>query len=287
MGYGTFSESSYNSSRAVRSSSGISDFHHSETTRRVHESLDPKRISKKGFGLLESRDSVEHPISTPVILTFDVTGSNINNARTAQQKLPLLMAQLEAVCENPQIAIWANDDVFSMGEQAIQMGEFESDNRIDDTIRNVYLSGRGGSNAGESYDLLVYAAARKVITDSLVKRNQKGYMFLYADEPFFDAVTRDAVQTVFGDDLQADIPMANIIAEAKSKWDIFVIWPMTGFHNARTQYVQLFGEECVETLQDPAMLCEKVASIIARCEATRQPTVASVTEDSHFVDRVV
>lgn len=267
MGGGRFSEESYVRSTSVRRSSGVSDFAYTETASQVHETLNPHRIRTKPFGLLESRDSVEHPESTPVIITFDVTGSNYNNAKVAQQKLPELMAKLAAVVDNPQVAVWANDDIYSVGPNAIQLGEFESDNRIDDTIRNIWLTGKGGGNQGESYDLLVYAAARKVVTDSFEKRHKKGYMFLYADEPFFTEVTAASIRTVFGDSAEADIPIASIIAEAQQKWNIFVLWPMNGFAHARAQYVTLFGADHVESLQDPNLLCDKVASVVAAQEA--------------------
>lgn len=266
MGHGTFQDNDYQSSRATRAAAGIDDFEYTKHATRIHELLDPARINKKPAGILESRDSVEHPISTPIILTFDVTGSNIHNAKIAQKRLPELMAKVAASCENPQIAIWANDDVKVQGNNSIQVGEFESDIRIDETIRNIWLTSDGGGNGGESYDLLLYAASRKTVTDSLEKRNKKGYMFLYADELFFTHVSKHAVELVFQDTIEADIPIATMVFEAKKKWNIFVLWPSNGYSEARAQYVTLFGEDNVEDLEGPNMLCEKVASIVAREE---------------------
>lgn len=284
MGHGSFRDEDYHSSRVARSNAGKADFEYTETATKVHPSLDPKRIPAKPFGMLESRDSVEHPISTPVILTFDVTGSNFRNAAIAQKNLPKLMAALSTACENPQIAIWANDDVKSAcGVNSIQLGEFESDIRIDETIRNIWLTGNGGGNGGESYDLLLYAAARKTITDSMEKRNKKGYMFLYADEPFFDEVAAADVRIIFDDVSEADIPIADMIAEVRQKWEVYVIWPRNGYVNAREQYVTLFGDEFVEDLQSPELLCEKVASIVSRREQEMQNNaeLAVVGDDYH------
>lgn len=280
MGEGRFSEVVYNESTATRRSTGVRDFEYTETAKKIHNSLDPKRILNKPFGLLESRDSAGNPESTPIIITFDVTGSNRANAVIAQKKLPDLMAKLQAVLENPQVAVWANDDVNYVGTNGIQLGEFESDNRIDDSIRNIWITGKGGNNDGESYELLLYAAARKVITDSMEKRGKKGYMFLYADEPFFTSVSSAQINDIFNDTTQADIQIADIIAEAKQKWNIFLLWPSNGYIHARSQYVSLFGEGNVETLQDPNMLCDKIASIVSREEEAFQTTVAYAAADS-------
>jgi (2Fe-2S) ferredoxin len=283
MGNGRFDETEYHSTRVIRAVKGIADFAYTQSAKHVHPDLDPTRIRNKPFKVLESCDSVEHPMSTAIIITSDVTGSNINNARVVQQKLPELMAKVTTVCDNPQIAIWANDDVTVMGRNAIQLGEFESDNRIDDSIRNLWLTGRGGANSGESYDLLIYAAARKTRTDCFDKRGKKGYMFLYADEPFFHEVDATAVNEIFGDQLQSNIPIDDIVAEAQRKWNIFVLWPMTGFQNARDQYEELFGVDNVRTSQSPEQLCDLVASIIAQ-EEQKQPQL--VMADDDYVERI-
>lgn len=287
MGYGTFSEESYVSSRALRSSTGEKDFAYSEVaakTHEVHESLNPRRINKKKIKFLESRDN-EGRTSTPILITKDVTGSNYRNAVVVQAKLPELMQKLMAVCQNPQIAVWSNDDYYSVGKNCIQMSEFESDNRIDDSIRNLWLTSQGGSNAGESYDLLLYGAARKTVTDSMEKRGKRGYMFMYADEPIFAKVDADQVKSVFDDGLQSDIPIEEIVAEAQQKWDITVLFPSnTGESRARSQYVKLFGAQNVIDLDDPEDFCDQVAATIAEKE-TAGATAAAAAADADVYSR--
>jgi hypothetical protein len=163
--------------------------------------------------------------------------------------------------------VWSNDDYYSVGKNCIQMSEFESDNKIDDSIRNLWLTSQGGSNHGESYDLLLYAAARKTVTDSLEKRGKRGYMFMYADEPIFDEVDRHQVKDVFDDGLQANIPIAEIVAEVMLKWDITVLFPSnSGQTRARSQYVKLFGAQHVVDLSDPENFCDAVANIVSEKE---------------------
>jgi len=280
IGGGTFSEASYGTARALRSKSGVKDFAYTEEaekTQKVNQMLDPLRINKKAMGVLESCDSTEHPESLPVILTFDVTGSNYSNAVIAQKELPTLMARLLKVIPNPQVAVWSNDDYLTSGPSCIQVSDFESDNRIDDSIRATWLIGRGGSNPGESYDLLLYCAARKTKLDSLDKRGKKGYMFLYADEPVFSKVSAKHVEYVFDDHIQADIPIEEIVKEVQAKYHLMFLWPTSGQTEAREQYVKLVGDNNVITVQSPKHLIEVVASEMEKAEATDKEKASTAT----------
>ncbi len=115
---------------------------------------------------------------------------------------------------------------------------------------------------GESYDLMLYAAAKKTVLDCLEVRNKKGYLFMYADEPFFDQVDKDQVKAVFGDEIAKDIPIKTIIKNVQEMYNVFIIWPDGGYIQAREQYVKLFGKENVLTLQDPNLICELIGSVV-------------------------
>lgn len=232
-------------------------------THKIHPNLDPLRINRKPAGILESRDSAEHPQSNAVMVCFDVTGSNIKNAIKAQKKLPNLMELLTKYLPDPQVAVAANDDFNYVGRNCIQISDYESDIRIDEHIRNVWLVGQGGGNSGESYDLLMYAAARKTALDCFERRNRKGYFFMYADEPIFNQVDRHQVKEVFNDDIPTDIPIAAMIQELGEHYYPFVFWPSNSpLTGSRDQYVQLFGEDAVFTLQHPDLICELIGSIV-------------------------
>lgn len=266
MGGGAWDTGAYHSSKSTRAESGVADFSYTQNATSVHDNLDPKRINKKPFGKLESRDSADHPASNPVLVCFDVTGSNIDRAVDVQKKLPTLMELLGKYLSDPQVAVAANDDYRVVRTNAIQISDFESDNRVDDHIRNIFLVGNGGGNNGESYDLLLYAAARKMVLDSVEKRGKKGYMFLYADELIFPHVIKREVADIFADKIEADIPIAEIIEEARRNFNIFVIWPRGGEDRAHDQYKMLFGEENVLVSQHPNLLCELIASTVALYE---------------------
>jgi hypothetical protein len=280
MGGGRWDSTTYHSTRTDRASKGVADFAYTavaDKTQQVHENLDPKRISKKPFQKLESRDSVEHPESNAVLVCFDVTGSNKTRAIDAQAKLPALMEMLNKYLSDPQVAIACNDDYLVTRTNSVQISDFESDIRIDEHIRNAWLVGNGGGNNMESYDLLLFAAARKTIIDCFEVRGKKGYLFMYADERFYPMVRAAEVNDVFGDSLEADISIEKIIDEVKEKYNVYILWPQGGYVDAREQHVQLFGESNVITLQHPNQICELIASVI--CLNEKKATSEEVVND--------
>jgi len=270
MGGGRWDSTSYRSAATMRSSKGIADFEYSQKATQdtpIHPNLDPTRIRNKPFAKLESRDSIEHPNSKAIFVGIDVTGSNHANAIIAQKKLPNLMDLLKKYLDDPQILMAANDDYYEVGpSRAIQISDFESDNRIDEHTRNIILVGQGGGNDGESYDLLLYAAAHKTVIDCYENRGERGYLFLYADEPIFKTHDPSQVKAVFGDDPPQTRMIEDTIAAVKKMYNVFILWPTKGYRHAREQYVKLFGEQCVVDLQNPAMICEMIGSLIGFTE---------------------
>jgi hypothetical protein len=165
MGGGRWDSTTYHSTRTDRASKGVADFAYTsvaDKTQKVHENLDPKRISKKPFQKLESRDSVEHPESNAVLVCFDVTGSNKTRAIDAQAKLPALMEMLNKYLSDPQVAIACNDDYLVTGTNSVQISDFESDIRIDEHIRNAWLVGNGG---GQQHGVVRPVAIRRGAQD--------------------------------------------------------------------------------------------------------------------------
>ena len=266
MGGGSWDTGFYASASATRAATGKKDFAYTATATTVHPSLNPIRIKDKIHAVLESRDSDDHPNTLPVLMCFDVTGSNRDRAVVAQKRLPTLMDLLGKYVPDVHVAVAANDDYATSDKSCIQISEFEADNRLDDHIRNIWLIGAGGGNQGESYDLLLYAAARKVKSDSMEKRNKKGYLFLYADERIFDYVDKIQVMDVFGDTIEKNIPIAEMIEEVRKSWNIFILSPDRDYQGSKEQYKNLFGEESVIESQDPNLICELVASIVGLYE---------------------
>lgn len=273
MGSGRWDTDVYIDAHKTRVSSGIPAFHHSQTSSTIHKDLDPKRIKDKVGGMLESRDSVDHPESNSVFVTFDVTGSNIHCAEKAQIALAKMMDLLPNYLSDPQLAFGANDDIHAVGaDLCTQVSEFESDNRIDESLRLIKLTGNGGGNSQESYDFLLFIAARLMAMDCVEVRGKKGYMFMYADEPFPTMLMKDEVRKVFGVEISEDMRIETLIEEVQEKFHLFALWPATSSYvNSRKQYEKLLGEEHVFILESPEQISEAICGIIAVTESKATP----------------
>src|SRR5919107_436434 len=145
---------------------------------RVHQTLDPH-----GMDLRESRDSAEHPTSNAIVIGLDVTGSMHRVVRGIHADLPRLHELLLAhrCVPDPQILFAAVGDA-TCDTVPLQVGQFESDNRMDQHLEHMVLEGGGGGQKTESYELMLYVAARHTLTDCWEKRQRKGYLFMIGDE---------------------------------------------------------------------------------------------------------
>ena len=159
---------------AARAPSRYSD----SGARSVHPDLDPFDVGRR-----ESRDSDEHPQSLAIAVLFDVTGSMGGVPRTLQKKLPKLLGLLKdsGYVSDPQLMFGAIGDA-TCDRAPLQVGQFESDNRMDGDLERILLEGGGGGQKTESYELAMYFMARHTATDCFEKRGKRGYLFIIGDE---------------------------------------------------------------------------------------------------------
>ena len=131
----------------------------------MHPTLDPY-----GLTVRESRDSAEHPDSNPILISLDVTGSMGAVVRGIHRDLPHLHELLlgHKYIPHPQILFAAVGDA-TCDRVPLQVGQFESDNRMDQNLENMILEGGGGGQKTESYELAMYVAARHTATRLLGK----------------------------------------------------------------------------------------------------------------------
>jgi hypothetical protein len=180
--------------------------------------FDPKNIKVR-----ESFDSPEFPLSTPVAIGLDVTGS--------MGRIPhnLITDGLGRMVEDilnkkpvtdPQLMFMAIGD--SKNDQApLQATQFETDIRIAEQLKNLWLEGNGGGNYGESYHLAWYFLARKADIDSYKKRGVKGILLTVGDENIHQVLTKQEIERVFGDSVAADISSEELLQMVEQRFDVY------------------------------------------------------------------
>lgn len=290
MGGSYYSRDDYSVRASVRSSTardkGIpladavfaysADIHSGKTAAVVHASLNPFKVVR------ESRDSDAHPISVPISVFLDTTGSMADVPRMIQEKLSHLMGCFlddkasgkKYLGEGyPAIMIGAVDDYDAMtgkGEGCLQAGQFESGIEIDDNLTNLWLTRRGGGTYQESYELGMYFLANKTKHDHWDKRNRKGYAFFIGDEHAYDVVDAGQIKNILGDVLQSDVRTTDVIKQLKERYHVFFVIPnMTQYYNdvnLEKYWVGLLGQQNVLKLDDPGKICELIAGAVALCE---------------------
>ena len=277
MGSGLWTSDVYEEYERLRAARGESAFAYDAATRKrsrdewaVHPSLDPQWRNKRGDRIRESRDSVEHPAATPIAVMFDVTGSMGGIPVVLQKKLPQLLGLLlrKAYVPDPQILFGAVGDA-TCDRVPLQVGQFESDNRMDTNLESLVLEGGGGGHITESYELAMYFLARHTVIDAWEKRRKKGYAFFIGDECAYAAVKRNEVARLIGDQLTDDIPVPHLVAELRERYHLFYILPKGAAHGGERKILDfwhgLLGQNVLE-LDEPEAVCETIALAIGLSE---------------------
>jgi hypothetical protein len=259
MGSGRWSTNVYDAAARFRAATGASAFAYSDSgAGRTHPDLDPH-----GVPVRESRDSAEHPHSVAIAVLFDVTGSMRAVPRVLQAKLPQLLGLLlrKGYAADPQIMFGAIGDA-TCDRAPLQVGQFESDNRMDDDLGRILLEGGGGGQKTESYELALYFMARHTETDCYGKRGRRGYLFIIGDEMAYSRVKPAEVRQVIGDELGQPLPVAELAAEVTAKWDTYYILPAGASYVGDAQVLgfwrDLLGQNVIE-LSDLDAVCETIA----------------------------
>mgnify|MGYP001268947544 CR=1 FL=1 len=274
MGSGRWSTNVYDEYNRLRAASGkgVFDFNDAMHRRkrsgwRVHDALDPKNVKFR-----ESRESDEHPNPTSIVVMFDVTGSMGSIPVSLQTKLPELLGLLlrKGYVPDPQIMFGAVGDA-TCDRIPLQVGQFESDNRMDQNLENIFLEGGGGGQRTESYELAMYFVARHTDIDCWKKHGRKGYLFIIGDEMAYPEVNRREVKAVIGDGLQQDIPTESIVRELRERYHVFYILPQGASYGGDPKILgfwrKLLGQNVLE-LEDSEAVCETIALAIGMTEGT-------------------
>jgi hypothetical protein len=260
MGSGIWSTDVYDAADRYRRATGVSAFAYSDSgARTVHPALDPRGATR------ESRDSDEHPQSLAISVLFDVTGSMRAVPRLLQAKLPQLLGLLlrKGYATDPQIMFGAIGDA-TCDRVPLQVGQFESDNRMDEDLGRIVLEGGGGGQQTESYELALYFMARHTSIDCFEKRGRRGYLFVIGDEMAYGKVKAREVGWLIGDHTE-DLPLRRIVAEAQRVYDVYYLLPAgASYAGSRTVldfWRDLLGQNTVE-VDDTDAICETIALLV-------------------------
>ena len=96
-------------------------------------------------------------------------------------------------------------------------------------------------------------------------------MFLVTDEKPYPVVSRHQVAEIFGDKIQDDIKVEDILAEVQERYEVFVVFLHTNCYSEhdqkeiRARWKVLLGERVLD-LDNPADICETMGATIGLLE---------------------
>jgi hypothetical protein len=183
--------------------------------------------------------------------------------RVLQTKLPQLLGLLtrKGYATDPHIMFGAIGDA-TCDRVPLQVGQFESDNRMDEDLARIVLEGGGGGQRRESYELAMYFMARHTDLDSVTKRGRRGYLFIIGDEMAYPQIKPKEVQRFIGDKLREPISTEAMLAELRRSFDVYYIMPTAAGWGGDAEILgywrKLLGQQVIE-LDDLDAVCETIA----------------------------
>jgi hypothetical protein len=210
---------------------------------------------------------------------LDVTGSNISQARIVHQQLRTLMDLLlkEQYVKDPQIMFSAIGDART-DHLPLQVGQFESDNRMDEALGNIVLEGNGGGQKHESYQIAFYTMTRHTVTDAWEKRDKKGHLYVVGDEMSWPLLRKDEIDKLIGPEIDRDIQLQHVITAVKQRWNTTFIRPQASDYGRDPEvesfWRQLLGESFV-TIRNASEIVPYIASDIGAREGVSLDRITS------------
>lgn len=260
MGYSRWDASdwsSYSTAAATKSTAQIF------SSSSLNKDLDPRFITVR-----ESRDSVQNPMSTPIIIASDVTGSmGMISDHLIRSGLGTLVGEIinRQPVQDPQICCMAIGDILC-DRAPLQVTQFEPDVGITSQIEKTWLEKGGGGNLSESYQLPWYFATFHTATDAYDLRGEKGYLITIGDEEVPPTLTKEQLARI-GLTAQKDYTSEELYELVSEKYHTFHIIVEQGHHMSRRApqvrqgWKELMGDHAI-LLSDYTKLSEVVVSVI-------------------------
>lgn len=243
------------------------------TQKKITNLMDPKNT------LRECCDSEEHPNTIPIIIALDVTGSmgSVPEGFIREEMSKMMSGFYSSGLKDTQILFIGIGD-HECDSAPLQVGQFEADDQLlDKWLKDIYLEGGGGGNAGESYLLAWYYGARHTKLESLINRNQKGLLFTIGDEPTLERLPASDQKNIFGvNGVYQDVTADELLKEASEKFDVYH-FHLTETYSGSKKHVQ---QGWKERLKDHCIILDsfkEIAGEIARIVKERENTGSTKT----------
>lgn len=287
MGHGTFNRAAYFSATRDFIGKSTDEIY---SSRKLDDYLNPK-----GVKIRESRDSIDNPNATPIIVALDVTGSMGMLADTiARSGLGTLFQGIldRKPVSDPHMMFMGVGDA-NYDSAPLQVSQFEADNRIVDQLTKLYIEHGGGGNHFESYNFPWYFAAFHTEHDSIIKRGKRGYLFTIGDEEAPQDLTAEQINKFLGDTPQSVPSTKELLEMAQRKYDVYHIIVEEGSHarsnlaRVKSSWTNLLGQKVI-SLADHTLLAETIVSAIEVAEGRDADDSASLWgKGSHIISAAV
>lgn len=214
------------------------------TNRNMKDKYDPTKITVR-----ESRDSDIMPVTTPIIIGLDVTGSMQDVLSQVANKLGEIVigVMTDKVAPGPQVMFAAMGDMYC-DDAPLQVTQFETDIRIAEQLTDLWFEQGGGGNSSESYTAPWLFAARKTSIDSLEVRGQKGILITIGDDGCPKGISKEEAERFLGITLETDLTTEQIYEEASQSYEIYHIDLSRGGWGREygTYWKEILGERFIQ-----------------------------------------
>ncbi len=221
----------------------------------VHDELDPKGVTR------------ECCQETPIVVALDVTGSHFEEANLIFNRLPEFFGILQArgYVPEPAVSFAAVGDA-TCDSVPLQVGQFETDNRLDEVLSKIRLEGGGGGGMKETYELAAYYYATKSVLTGLPP-GKKGYFFFLGDEAFYPVVARRYIRDILGDTQAEDVPAEEAFRLLHEKYHVYFIFPADkvdgGYGRCLDPWKKVLEPEHVLLNSDPNAIIDVIMGVLA------------------------
>ena len=210
-------------------------------------------------------NSAVNPLSTPIAIFLDVTGS-MGNMATVIAKTGLGTIMREVVerkpVTNPHFLFGAFGDLLC-DHAPFQATQFEGGvNEMTPQLEKIFLEGHGGGNQGESPDLAWLFCATRTRINSFLKRQKKGFLFTISDEPTPHGIRKDLLKQKCGMDIERNLTPEEVLAMASRTYECFHIFLEQGSYGYSIPTWKTLMPERVLCIPDYTTIAEVIVSTL-------------------------